>query len=298
MNVSTAMRCAVVSTSTGSLDSLQYYDPLIHILRLNIHLDGQTYTDGDTLKPEEFYAWMRKHPKGLANTTPPSKASIRHLFNDLVLQGYEEVIVVTISHTLSDTYQHIKKIAAEFDGQLTVHMVDTETSCWPEGFFAIEAARLLRLGISAQEVTFYLLRLIPRMEIIFCVDSLHNLRQNGRLGRRQNGRLGRAGKLIADMLDFKPILHFYRSSLTRLDIVRHTDNMLEVLSQTIAQSIKGKNAIVYGLHTGNVELYEQFAKKLQTHIGIYPGGYPISPVVGAHIGLDAVGICIIDKILG
>lgn len=290
MNTSTAIRCAVVSTSTGSLDSLPYYDPLIHILRLNIHLDGQTYADGDTLKPEDFYAWMRKHPNGLANTTPPSKADIRHLFNDLILQGYEEVIVATISHTLSDTHQRIKNIAEEFDGKLIVHMLDTESAYWPEGFFAVEAARLLRLGIPAQEIIFYLRRLIPRMEIIFCVDSLHNL--------RHNGRLGRAGKLIADMLDFKPILHFHRSELTRLNIVRHTDNMLEVLSHTIAESIKDKNAIVYGLHTGNIELYEKFADKLQTRIGIRPGGYPISPVVGAHIGLDAVGICIIDKLLG
>lgn len=277
------IRCAVVATSTGSLDELPELDDLLYILRLNVHLDGLVYADGYDLHPEAFYLWQAETPEGTASTSPPAESAVRDLFKEIIDLGYREIIVTTLSGRISGTVDTVRKVAAEMARDIQTYIIDTGTACIAEGHFALEAVRLLRFGFAAADVAEYLERLKPTAEIVFSVNNLRHLHH-----------LNTTEKFFAGLLDLKPVLRFYDGQFSRADIGmgRKTEDTLDALADTAARA---KPVRLYGLYGGDRALYERLAEKLQNKTGLTPAAFPISPVIGAHIGADAVGVCWVDE---
>ncbi|HFC8536460.1 TPA: DegV family protein [Neisseria bacilliformis] len=280
------IRCAVVATSTGSLDELPELDDLLYILRLNVHLDGLVYADGYDLHPEAFYLWQAETPEGTASTSPPAESAVRDLFKEIIDLGYREIIVTTLSGRISGTVDTVRKVAAEMARDIQTYIIDTGTACIAEGHFALEAVRLLRFGFAAADVAEYLERLKPTAEIVFSVNNLRHLHH-----------LNTTEKFFAGLLDLKPVLRFYDGQFSRADIGmgRKTEDTLDALADTAARAARAKPVRLYGLYGGDRALYERLAEKLQNKTGLTPAAFPISPVIGAHIGADAVGVCWVDE---
>ena len=280
------IRCAVVATSTGSLDELPELDDLLYILRLNVHLDGLVYADGYDLHPEAFYLWQAETPEGTASTSPPAESAVRDLFKEIIDLGYREIIVTTLSGRISGTVYTVRKVAAEMARDIQTYIIDTGTACIAEGHFALEAVRLLRFGFAAADVAEYLERLKPTAEIVFSVNNLRHLHH-----------LNTTEKFFAGLLDLKPVLRFYDGQFSRADIGmgRKTEDTLDALADTAARAARAKPVRLYGLYGGDRALYERLAEKLQNKTGLTPAAFPISPVIGAHIGADAVGVCWVDE---
>lgn len=280
------IRCAVVATSTGSLDELPELDDLLYILRLNVHLDGLVYADGYDLHPEAFYLWQAETPEGTASTSPPAESAVRDLFKEIIDLGYREIIVTTLSGRISGTVDTVRKVAAEMARDIQTYIIDTGTACIAEGHFALEAVRLLRFGFAAADVAEYLERLKPTAEIVFSVNNLRHLHH-----------LNTTEKFFAGLLDLKPVLRFYDGQFSRADIGmgRKTEDTLDALADTAARAARAKPVRLYGLYGGDRALYERLAEKLQNKTGLTPAAFPISPVIGAHIGEDAVGVCWVDE---
>ena len=282
-------RCAVVATSTSSLDEIASDDDLLYILRLNIHMDGIVYSDGLDLHPDAFYLWQMETPDDAATTSPPAEKAVRRQFAELRDLGYREVIVTTLSGKISGAADIIRKVAVEMAREITVYVVDTGTACMPEGHFALEALKLLHLGFAPADVVAHLERLKPTAEIIF---SVHNTRQ-----LRRQRHLNPTEKFFAGLLDLKPVLRFRDGEFSRLDVGRKTENTLDALVEAVKKQTHGKHVRAYGLYGGNRDLYEQLAQKLKDKTGLKMTGFPISPVIGAHLGPDAVGVGWVEELM-
>lgn len=280
-------RCAVMSTSTGSLDYFRQKDPDIRILRLDVLIDGQAYADGQQMNAENFYQWLLENPDKLATTRPPQFDYISEQLMDLYMSGYTDVIITTIAASLSKTFERVREVAALMQGRLNVHVFDTGSVSVPEGMFAQEASRLLKKGFSVDEVLVKLETLRSKCVIIFGVNSLRYL--------VKNGRLSMAGGLIGSMLQVKPILKFENSAFTTLQKVRKTENAIEAVTDAVADYIEGNDVHVSGLYCGNGDLYQEFARRLNDRTGHAIEGYPLSPVAGAHIGPNAFGVTILRR---
>ncbi|MDO5640468.1 MAG: DegV family protein [Neisseria sp.] len=284
-------RCAVLSTSTGSLDSILDRDSPIQILRLTVHTGSHSYADGLDLEPERFYQWMAQHPDTPPTTEPPSLESLRSTFHYLHKQGYHEAIVTTISGKLSTSAALIRQVAAEMADLMTVYVVDTGLACMPEGFFALEALRLLQAGKSAPEVVDYLERLKPHGEIVV---GLLSLRQAA-----ISGGFSRAGITLSNWLGVKPVFSFSNNRLVPLMDTYDNEALLDAMVDSVAARIEGRdrrNLVFGGMYGGNIELYRQFAHKLHAKTGLHLQGIPITPVMGAYIGPDAIGVGIIERL--
>ncbi|QEY25343.1 DegV family protein [Neisseria zalophi] len=285
-------RCAVLSTSTGMLDSVLDRNSPIDILRLSVQMGGEKYADGLDLKAEELSDWLRSHPKEVITTSPPDKESLRKTFYYLKSQGYHEAIVTTISSRLSDTAELIRQLAEEMANDLKIHVIDTGTTAMPEGFFALEAIRLLSLGKTSAEVVDYLERLKPRCEILLAVQSLTPLTRN-------NGLL-RMGAAFNDWLGLKTVLRFNEKGISHLASIQNNDQMIDRLIEALMVITADKNPthlVISGGYCGDGALYNQFACKLNKKTGLHlESGIPVSPAVGVYTGLDAIGIGIVEKI--
>ena len=278
----------VVDTSTGGLD----YYPFEHhikILRISIFLDHQSYLDGSELKADEFYEILREKPDLIPKTSQPSIGDVIDFFEHLYDQGYDEFYVTTISSKLSGTYNVIKLASEELKDKMHIHVFDTLTVCFSEGLFALEAEKLLKEGKSFNEIDEVLFEKRKHNTIFFAVDSLSYLVKNGRLSNAQ--------AFIGKVLKIKPILQVQETGhIVSIEKVRNIKNALSSISSKVIAYANGRSFDAYILYTGNPKLKTHFIETLKADLGLeklYEA--PSTPVVGAHIGPDVVGVGIFLK---
>ena len=174
-------RCAVLSTSTSSLSDILDRDSPIQILHLGVEMEGRVAADGLEVDNAQYCGWRKNHLNEKVRTIPPTQETLSHTFQYLIEQGYHEAIITTLGSRLSDTAEVIRKIAREYK-ELKIYVVDTGMWCMPEGYFALEALRLLREGKRPPEIITYLERLKPRCNIFFGIPSTRPLVVNGTVG--------------------------------------------------------------------------------------------------------------------
>ncbi|MFH0993228.1 MAG: DegV family protein [bacterium] len=273
----------VISTSTGGLD----YYPFLHnieILRIKVSIQDQEYEDGLTLRADEFYQKLNDDKTLLPKTSQPSVGEVIDLFQRCYEAGVEEIFVATISADMSGTYNACVLAAKEFADKIKIVVFDTKTVCFSEGLFALEAERMLNDGVSLTDIEAKLTTMRKANTIFFAVDSLTYL--------VKNGRLSNAAGFVGTLLKLKPILQVQESGkIVSIEKIRTTRAALESISSKVISYANGRPYHAYILYTGNPKLKSYFVEIIKRDLGLenlYES--PSTPVVGAHVGPDVIGI--------
>ena len=276
------MKRLVVTTSTSCLDYVDHnYD--IRTIRIKIDINGTLKEDGTEIKAEDFYKMMDENKHLVPKTSQPSIGELVEMFEGYAEEGYDEIIVTTISSKLSGTFNGICKAAEILEDKIKIHVYDTKTVCFNEGFFALTAARMIEEGKPTDEILKQLDFMRDHNTILFAVDSLECLVKNGRLS-------GAAG-FIGTFLKIKPLLQVVADgSIQAIDKIRTTKKALEVVSEKIKDYVQGHNYIATIVYTGD-SLKSYFVDVLNEKAGLSGlDEHPCSPVVGCHVGSQAIGI--------
>lgn len=282
------MKRAIVDTSTGGLDYYPF-DHNVKMIRIKIFMNEKGYLDGSELKADEFYRIMREHPDMVPKTSQPSVGEVIQFFEDLYQEGYDEFFVTTIASVLSGTHNAISLAAEELKDKMKIRVFDTKTVCFSEGLFALEADKMLQMGKTFDEIEEKLSDMRKKNTIFFAVDSLTQLVLNGRLSGAQ--------AFMGKLLKIKPILQVQESGhIVSIEKIRNIKNALSSISSKVQAYANGRNFDAYILYTGNPRLRDFFVETLKDELGLenlYEA--PSTPVVGAHIGPDVIGVGIFIK---
>lgn len=278
----------VIDTSTGGLD----YYPFKHdieILRIKIFLDEKEYLDGSELLAEDFYNILREQPDLIPKTSQPSVGEVVTFFEELYEKGYDEFYVTTLSSKLSGTHNSIVLASKELKDKMNIHVFDTLTVCFSEGLFALEADKLMKLDKSFDQIDEILFQMREHNTIFFAVDTLSYLVKNGRLSNAQ--------AFVGKVLKIKPILQVQETGhIVSIEKIRNIKKALESMTAKIKAYANGRDFEAYILYTGNPKLKSHFIEIVKSELGLenlYES--PSTPVVGAHIGPDVIGIGIFLK---
>jgi DegV family protein with EDD domain len=125
--------------------------------------------------------------------------------------------------------------------------------------------------------------------IFFAVDSLTQLVNNGRLSGAQ--------AFVGTLLKIKPILQVKETGhIVSIERIRTIKLAFRSIASKVRNYTEGKPFDAYILYTGNPKLRDYFVNVLKTELGL-EGLYqaPSTPVVGAHIGPDVIGIGVFIK---
>lgn len=284
-------RCAVLSTSSGSLAGILDRDSPVQILPLGVKMGSQRLADGIEISNQDYCRWRETHRDEEVSTTPPSVELMRNTFQHLIREGYHQVIATTLSHKMSDTAQVLRSLTAEFP-QLEIHIVDTGMCCMPEGFLALEALRLLREGRSPQETVAYLERLKGNCHIIFGLSSLKTL--------SLSSTVARLGASFSDWLGLRTVLSFAQDNLSRVETVSDDEAMFDSVIKNTKKLLEGKNPsdfVLAGMYSGDPDIYRQFANRFHQRTGLRLGeGMPVSPAVAVHVGTGGIGVGLVEKL--
>jgi DegV family protein with EDD domain len=120
--------------------------------------------------------------------------------------------------------------------------------------------------------------------IYFAVNSLSYLVKNGRLSNAK----GYIGKL----LDIKPVLQVKESGeIVSIGNRRTIKSVLLSITTLVKEYVNNQPYQAYLIYTGNPNLKQYFVIIIKDNLGLenlYES--PSTPVVGAHVGPDVIGI--------
>jgi DegV family protein with EDD domain len=277
-------KVGIVVDSTFGLDPNYVKDNHIIVVPLNVLIDNKEYIDGQ-IHPDIVVDALQN--KKSVKTSQPAPELFLKAFEDQ-LKKYEDVICMTISKSLSGTFNSANLGKTLIDST-HVHIVDTESNINGAAYLAEKTIEFLDEGHSVQEGLRFLEESKEKGSLVFTVDNLQQLVTNGRLSKVQG--------FIGNILKIKPILRFSRGVLAVEAKVRSFNNVvLYLLNETKKLMVFGKVVvrIAYVDRSTEAKLLEHELFQLGENVTIKITGV-ISPVISAHVGLGGLGIYITNE---
>ncbi|MER2109509.1 MAG: DegV family protein [Desemzia incerta] len=275
------MKIAVVTDSTAYLTTEQYNDNQIYRLPLSVIVNGEALKEEIDVTNETYFDLMRQSEK-LPTSSQPTLGDIEELFTELSTD-YDAIISIHLSSKISGTYQSVASLGQRME-DIAVYPYDSGLSCTAQGYFVLEAARLVQQGATVQEIFEHFDRMQQSLKAYFVVDDLKNLVRGGRLS---NGAAS-----IGTLLKIKPILHFDEKQIVVFEKIRTHKKALKRIEDLLGEDIKKGYPIVSTIIHANAEEKALIWKKSLE--SLYPEvTFNLSyfgPVIGTHLGEGALGM--------
>ena len=168
----------IISDSTCDLSKELIEKYGIEIIPLHVHLGEEEYQDGVTITPDEIYKWAD------ANNATPQTAAISlgealEVFKPHLENG-DEVICFSISNSMSSTGSTMHLAAVELEAEDRIHVVDSANLSTGVGLLVLEAAKMAKAGMEANDIVARIEELKPLVSASFVVDTLTYLHRGGR----------------------------------------------------------------------------------------------------------------------
>ncbi|RSL35132.1 DegV family protein [Salibacterium salarium] len=272
---------AIVTDSTAYLPSDQIEQSGITVVPLTVSFGDTSYQEEIDMSTASFYE-MLKEVNDFPTTSQPSIGRFMEVFEELSKE-YESIITIHLSSGISGTYQTAITAGEEVDG-VEVYAFDSEISCAPQGYYALEAAKMAYEGETVDTILNRLEELKRHTRAYFIVDDLNHLHRGGRL----NG----AQALVGSLLQIKPILHFKDKLIVPFEKVRTSkkawNRVFELFEEDAGTGASIRATVI---HANRPEQAENIRSKLAD---AYPNadidiGY-FGPVIGTHLGEGGLGI--------
>lgn len=275
------MSIAVVTDSTAYLSPEERKRHNIYMIPLSVTLEDGVYEEEVEIQAKEFYDKVR-NAKVFPKTSQPSIGKFVELFETLAKE-YDEVICIHLSSGISGTYQSAMQAGNMVEG-IKVHVFDSEISCSPQGYYALQAAKMAGEGKSSAEILETLEALKRRMRAYFIVDDLSHL--------QRGGRLSSAAAIVGGLLQIKPILHFENKVIVPFEKIRTKKKAMNRVEELLAQDAAQYDRIYAMLiHANREEEAREWMAKLQEK---FPNvEFALSyfgPVIGTHLGEGSLGL--------
>ena len=177
------MSFRIVVDSCCDLTPAMEQNPVYIKVPLTIELNGKFYVDDSTFQQAELL-WEMKQCEHAPTTACPSPAQYMDAYGD----GSDDVYVVTLSALLSGSHNaavRAQDIWQEEYPDAKVHIFNSCSASAGQVRIALEIFRLASQGLPFQQVVKEINRFIAEMKTLFVLESLDNLRKNGRLTKMQ-----------------------------------------------------------------------------------------------------------------
>lgn len=297
------MRIGIVTDSTAKLteqaraELLERVNGLFAVVELTVTVNGEERPDSQWPAASVCTALQA----GLSvSTSLPSPGDFTQAYRELINQGAEALVVVTMSAQLSGTYDSARTAGdlIESETDVRVHVVDSQTvSAGLEGAVAIAVAgSQLEPDQLAAEVTDWC---AAETSTYFVPADLEYL--------RRGGRIGAASTLMGRALAIVPVLGLRDGIVEPLARVRTRARAEERLAAFVSASVMalaeahpGRGVEVVLLHAE--ESPEAAGAHFQRLVRVVDGlplsdDVPVrtevlSTVITAHVGPGAVGVVV------
>jgi len=241
----------------------------------------ESYHDDEQMDTATFLRKLKASPT-LPKTAAPEPPLYYPIFEDAKKKG-ESVVVVAPTSKASGTVRSAQTAAMEFPG-LDVRVVDSLTISCNLGSMVLVADDMAKAGAEVDEIVKKLNDMIPRGRIYFLVDTLEYL--------AKGGRIGGAKKLLAELLEIKPILQIKDGQVESFEQQRTKKRALARLVEVVTEQCKGGDeAHLCVLQVEAEKEAQALAEELKSRVFVSDIPiYELPPAIVVHAGPNAMGV--------
>jgi DegV family protein with EDD domain len=277
------MHIVTDSGTDSNLSPEQAAELNVHIVPLNVTLDGRSYREGVDIQSDEFYRLLAASDN-LPVTSQPSAGDFAELYRRLAATD-PDILSIHMSSGLSGTL-NAARAGAELAPEANVTHVDTKTLSAGAGWQVEAAARALKAGWLKEQVLALVERIGAATNSMYTLEELKYLIHGGRISHMKG--------LIASALNIKPLIgvETVGGTYVQLGQARTFKRAVKGLVDRIGNLYAPGSALrVQVLHSNNPDgaamlrgLIDQCFDCTWLPVG------PMSLVLGAHTGPSMVGV--------
>ena len=271
----------IVADTTCGLPREVLEERRIPLIPQIVTFGEESYHDDKDLDTATFISRL-KASRTLPKTSAPEPSLYYPIFAEARGNG-RSVVVVAPTSKASGTVRSAAIAAQDFP-DVNIRVVDTQTISCNLGSLVLVADDMAKAGKSADEIVAKLNDMIPRGRLYFLVDTLEYLAKGGRIG---GGK-----KLLAELLEIKPILQVKDGQVESFEQHRTKKRALARLVEVVTESCKGGDDAhlcvlqVEAEKEARALVAELRSKVPVSHIPIYE----LPPAIVVHAGPRAMGV--------
>lgn len=266
-----------------------YVGHLNYTIEKNKHLEE--YLDEFTSRQQyvDFYNELRNG--GVARTSILSLQAHIDLFTKMAEDGVKQALHIAQSAGLSPTIDNANKaieIVKESYPDIDYKAIESSTTTIAEGMLVKLAHRLRGEGKNRDEVLNIIEAEKMHIQHFVLVDDLMYL--------KRGGRISGPSAAIGTLLSIKPIIEFTKQG--KLEVIRKEKGMKKALKSIVDEFPKygkSENFDIVIVHTDNEPLAVTLQNMLFEAYGIKPEIRIMGPIIGAHVGPNAVAYAFISN---
>ena len=263
----------------------------ISYVPLTFTIDGVTYDDDFDSNEQysNFYAQLRD--KKLPTTSQITPAMHSEYFNSLIEQGATDIIHLTLSSGLSNTYNSAVMGAAETmetHPGVKIHVLDSFSATQGQAMLLDEAAMIRDSGESAEEAMKALKKTAFSIHHWFYADDLFHL--------CRGGRVSKVSAVIGSILKIKPVLIINdEGKLAVVHKAKGVRGALKYFTEQYEKYAADTKGEVYLPSADSNDVAEMFKQELESTYGCKVKIGWVGPVIGAHTGGGMLGFVFRSK---
>nr|MBO4517825.1 DegV family protein [Clostridia bacterium] len=242
---------------------------------------------------QEYVDYYDKLRGGILSRTSMNNPAIHEAhFRKMAKAGVKDAVHFTISYGLCRTVEVARAAVAEVQKdfpEFNCLCIECSTTTIGQGLLVNIAVDMRNKGKTAQETFDYIESIKTHIQHFIIADDLMYL--------KRGGRLSAASAAIGTMLNVKPIIIFNKEGkLITYKKVRGAKRALTDIAEELSHyTLNPDYPTVCIGHTDNTEYAEQLKSLIKEKYGIDAVIRMIGPVIGSHLGPNAVAYIFLSK---
>ena len=279
------MTVQIVTDSTVDLPLDVIKELGIEVVPLTVVIGNQAFKEGIEISKDEFYERLT-HNEISTSTSAPSIGDFQYTYESISEKNLD-IISIHLSSKLSATYNNALKAAENLPRHNNeINIIDSKSTSMAMGFIVTAAAILANKGASIEEIKNTVERSIPRVHLVFTLNTLDYL--------RKGGRIGPASAFLGSMLSIKPILSLRNGEVNPEKKVRSRAKSIDEMIEFVNLYPNIDNiAVGYSTDLEEANLLRDRLMAGRPNLDIWLT--KLGPVIGAHTGPGVLGIGLIEE---
>lgn len=278
---------ALVTDSIADLPQGLLDEHQVHVVPLNVMIEGNTFLDKLTIKPDRFYSLLNEL-KEYPTSAQPNQVYVAELFAQL-RQHYESIIAVSVSQELSGTFNVFQQAAKALQAEeYPITVINSRLNSGAQGLLVLRAAELISAGHTHKAVVKAVEAAIPDSYIYVSVVDFQNMVRGGRVSPLK----GTAARL----LNMNPVVSLDKQGkgIAFATTFSRSAVQKKILALVTEHATKQGVASFSVVHSNSETKANEFAAEIGAIVG-QPASYvsEISPIVGISAGIGAVAVSLI-----
>ena len=218
----------------------------IRIIPVNIMFGTEEFLSGVTMDHRSFYEKVKTvDDRNFPKTSQPTPYQFEEFYRELIDEGADEILTVTVSEKLSGTYASATAAARVLEEQATFHVFDSKSGSAAQGLMAVEAARMAQAGETAGAIKARLRQMRNSQSIYFLIDSLEFAVRGGRVGVLRSA--------MASLLNIKPIMKVEDGLIVEGGKVRTYKKAVSFIVDAVRNDVDNRPVKVAAIHSNDEE---------------------------------------------